>query len=95
MSVLMTSETDGQTAQGYEAILATVREALASAPGFVLHTSHPTDTGWRVVEIWETRDDSARFFAAHIAPNLPDAIRPKLQFQPLHDVLQSAALNLA
>ncbi|WP_149762926.1 hypothetical protein [Neomesorhizobium albiziae] len=55
----------------------------AGAPGFV-HMSHPVEAGWRVVEVWRSREDAARFLAAHIAPNLRDGIRPKLSFQPLH-----------
>jgi hypothetical protein len=88
MAVIMTSETVGQTLQGYDGLFNTVSPTLKAAPGFVLHVSHPVDGGWRVVEIWETREDAALFFASTIAPNLPDGIRPKLTFAPLHDVLQ-------
>ncbi|GLS32525.1 hypothetical protein SAMN04488498_12215 [Mesorhizobium albiziae] len=49
-----------------------------------MHMSHPVEAGWRVVEVWRSREDAARFLAAHIAPNLRDGIRPKLSFQPLH-----------
>jgi len=42
----------------------------------------------RVIEIWQSREDAARFFASAIAPNLPEGIRPKLTFEPLHDLLQ-------
>lgn len=89
MAVLMISEVSGQTQQGYDGMLEVVGEALRRAPGFLMHMAHPVETGWRILEVWETREDAARFFAAHIAPNLPDGIRPKLSFQPLHDVLRS------
>lgn len=88
MAVLMISEVSGQTPQGYDGMLEAVGEALRQAPGFLMHLSHPVETGWRVLEVWETREDAARFFAAHIAPNLPDAIRPKLSFQLLYSVLK-------
>ncbi len=88
MAVIMTSEIAGQTLQGYDGLFNVVSPALKAAQGFVLHVSHPLDGGWRVVEIWETREDAARFFASTIAPHLPDGIRPKLTFQPLHDVLR-------
>jgi heme-degrading monooxygenase HmoA len=92
MMIMMTSEVTGQTAGGYDQLFAQVSGALRTAPGFVLHSSHPTDTGWRVVEIWESREDAGKFFAAHIAPNLPDHIRPKLTFEPLHDMVIGASL---
>jgi hypothetical protein len=84
----MTSEISGQTLQGYQGLFDTVSPALKAAPGFVLHASHPVDGGWRVVEIWQTREDAGRFYAASIAPNLPEGLHPKLTFAPLHDVVQ-------
>ena len=88
MPVMMISEVSGQSPQGYGAMLAFVGDALRQAPGFVMHMSHPAEAGWRVMEVWNSREDAARFFAAHIAPNLPEGIRPKLTFQPLHSLLQ-------
>ena len=88
MAIIMTSEVAGQTPLGYDRLLKVVSPALKLAQGFILHASHPVDGGWRVVKIWESREDAARFFAATIAPHLPDGIHPKLTFEPLHDVLQ-------
>lgn len=90
MPVMIVSEVSGQTPEGYDRLLATVGDALRLAPGFVMHLSHPVDGGWRVVEVWRSREDATRFFAAHIAPNLPDGIRPKLSFQPLHSLVGAA-----
>jgi hypothetical protein len=87
MAVLMISDVQGQTPHGYDSLLAEVGHALTGARGLVLHLSHPTDDGWRVVEVWDTREDAAQFFAAEIAPRLPDGVRPKMRFHPLHDVL--------
>ncbi|HWK68822.1 hypothetical protein [Pseudorhodoplanes sp.] len=87
MSVMMISQVSGQSSQGYDGMLALVGDALRQAPGFVMHMSHPLDGGWRIVEVWDSREDAARFFAAHIAPRLPDGVRPKLSFHPLHSLL--------
>jgi hypothetical protein len=89
MSVMMISEVNGQSPQGYDGMLALVGDALREAPGFIMHMSHPGETGWRIIEVWNSREDAGRFFAAHIAPNLPNDIRPKLSFQPLHSLLKS------
>jgi len=88
MSVMMISEVSGQSAQGYDGMLARAGDALTRAPGFIMHMSHPVEAGWRIIEIWNSREDAARFFAAHIAPHLPDGLRPKLSFQPLHSLLR-------
>jgi quinol monooxygenase YgiN len=89
MAVIMTSEIAGQTLQGYDGLFKAVSPALRAAEGFLVHASHPIDGGWRVVEIWESREHAARFFASTIAPQLPDGIHPKLTFAPLHDVVQA------
>lgn len=90
MAVIMISEVSSQTAQGYDGVLAAVGDALKQAHGFVLHVSHPVETGWRIVEVWRSQEDATRFFAAHVAPKLPDGIRPKLSFEPLHSVVTPA-----
>jgi ketosteroid isomerase-like protein len=87
MPVMMISEVVGQTAEGYDGMLACVGPALRQAPGFVAHMAHATETGWRIVEIWQSQQYATRFFAAHIAPNLPPGVRPKLCFQPLHGLV--------
>lgn len=86
MSVMMVSEVNGQSAQGYDGMLALLDDALRKASGFVMHMAHAVDDGWRVVEVWNSREDATRFFAAHVAPNLPEGIRPKLCFQSLHSL---------
>ncbi len=95
MPVMLISDEAGQTPQACDDLLAEVGPALASAPGFGMHTSHPIDVGWREARIWTAREDAARFFAAPIAPHLPDGIRPKLTFTPLQDRLRASGRRTA
>lgn len=88
MAVLMTAEVSGQTLAGYSELFDVVSSELRSAQGFLMHASHPVDGGWRVIEIWDSRQDAAAFFATTIAPHLPERVRPKLNFTRLHDVVQ-------
>ena len=88
MPVMVIAEVGGQTPQGYDAMLARVGAALSQAPGFVMHMAHATEGGCRVVEVWRAREDATRFFAEHIAPHLPQGVRPKLSFQPLHSLVR-------
>lgn len=87
MPVLITSEVKGQTQQGYEAMRGVLGDALKQAPGFLLHSAYPVDGGWRIIEVWESKDQASHFFASHVAPNLPAGIRPKLSVQLLHGVI--------
>jgi hypothetical protein len=88
MAVMMISDVSGQTPEGYDGLFAKVGPVMKAAEGFLMHASHPIEGGWRVVELWETREDAGRFYAAAIAPNLPEGIRPKVSFAPLHDFVQ-------
>jgi len=90
MAVLITADVQGQTPQGYEAMLAKLEGELKKAPGFVLQTAHAIDGGWRVIEVWKSKEDANRFFAKHVAPNLPPGIRPKLSHQELHSIVTAA-----
>ena len=90
MSVLITAEVRGQTAQGYDSMLAALSVHLKQAPGLVLHSTHATEDGWRVIEVWDSKAQSDRFFATVVAPSLPPGIRPKRFVQPLHNVVLPA-----
>jgi hypothetical protein len=87
MAVLLTAEVSGQTQQGYDGMLQFLAESIKVAPGFILHTAHAVEGGWRVIEIWETKEAANQFFAKHVAPNLPPGVRPKRTVQELHSLV--------
>lgn len=84
MAVLVIADVPGQTQQGYDSMLAVLAPMLRNAPGFVLHGAHPVQGGWRVVEVWESREQANTFYAKVVAPNLPPGIRPKRSVQEMH-----------
>ena len=87
MAVMMTAEVAGQTAEGYDQVLRLVGEAARRAPGFMLHASHAVDGGWRVIEVWASKEEADAFFVEHIVPLLPPGIRPKRKYQELHSAV--------
>jgi hypothetical protein len=90
MAVLITAENRDQTAPGYDHMLALLLQHLKQAPGLILHSTHATEGGWRVLEVWETKAQADQFFATFVAPHLPPGIRPKRSVQPLHNVVVPA-----
>ena len=46
--------------------------AIGDAPveGLVVHTSGPCEAGTRVLDVWESKEHSARFFESRIVPAL-------------------------
>lgn len=90
MSVLVTAEVRGQTAKGYDDMIAVLSSHLKQAPGLVMHGTHATEDGWRVIEVWESKAHCDRFFATFVAPRLPAGIRPKRTVQTLHNVVMGS-----
>ena len=66
----MISELPGLSDVGPEQ-LAPMLTRLRAQPGLLVHADGPTDRGWRVVSIWDSREDFERFFDSAIKPNLP------------------------
>ena len=87
MAVMTIAEVAGQSAQGYDAMLSLLEARIRPAEGFIAHARHAVDGGWRVVELWRSKEDSDRFYAQQVAPNLPPGIRPKRSTQELHSLL--------
>ena len=69
-------------------MLAHMGPTLRQAPGFIMHTAHAVEEGgFRIVEVWRSKEESDRFFAQHIAPNLPPGVRPKRRTEELSSLL--------
>ena len=88
MAVMVTAEVPGQTQQGYDGMRAMLEGPLKQARGLVLHTAYAVDSGWRIVEIWESTKDANDFFAKAVHPNLPPGIKPRRTFQELHSLIR-------
>jgi hypothetical protein len=91
MPVLMTAEAEGLTPAIYAQMLSALQPALERAPGLILHTAHATEAGFRVVEMWQSKQACDEFFAKNVAPNLPLGIRPKRRTRELESLVTPAA----
>lgn len=87
MAVLIKTKVNGQTTEGYDSVLAAVKESIQQAPGFIMHCAHPADEAWDVYEVWESKKQADQWFGAVIVPNLPRGIHPKRSYQELHNVI--------
>ncbi|MGZ4590614.1 MAG: hypothetical protein ACXV3C_04285 [Actinomycetes bacterium] len=56
----------GVSAADYEKVLAELGGAEKTAPGLVAHVAGPVEGGYRIVDVWETRDDAERFRQQHL-----------------------------
>jgi heme-degrading monooxygenase HmoA len=89
MAVELRAEIRGMTRAQYDQAFAEVQAELRRAPGFVAHAAGPMEGGYRVVEIWNSREDQERFLQQTIMPMAQRVGLPPFQPQvlPLDNVL--------
>jgi hypothetical protein len=88
MTILMTSDLAGVDAAGYQHLVDQLGDVLTSTDGFLAHAAGPTDTGWRVVELWTSEEAHRAWFDAHVVPTMPPgAPLPTITIQPVTNTL--------
>jgi hypothetical protein len=68
MTVVSTLDISGLTAHEYRAVMDELGVEQRPEAGIYLHLTTPTDTGYRVVEIWDTKENFDRFVQRRLAP---------------------------
>ena len=87
MSIGALFEVDGFAQADYEAVLAQVGEEPLK--GCLVHIAGPTESGWRVIEVWDTEDNQRRFQNDRLNPAFDAAKRQRHSpvFFPVHNLL--------
>jgi heme-degrading monooxygenase HmoA len=84
MAVIMNTEVPGADATFMDGMRAAgVVDAITKAPGFVSHVSGVSASGYRVIEVWDSREAHQAWFDNHIAPNLPPGFEPAWEYTDL------------
>ncbi len=83
MAVVLIAEIAGMSRELYRQAITQVRDQLTAAPGFVAHAGTPTATGFRVTEIWESRETLTQFLEGTIMPMAQQIGIPPFQPQIL------------
>lgn len=65
MALAMLAEIPGLSRQQYESVVRTVNEG-GSPAGALFHAGGPTDRGYRVVEIWQSREAAEAFYGSEL-----------------------------
>jgi hypothetical protein len=77
VAVVMIAEVSAGNAGFVDGLVAAgVPDAMVKAPGFVSHISDITSSGFRVIEVWESRNAHQAWVDEHITPNLPPGMGP-------------------
>jgi hypothetical protein len=68
MTVVTTLDVTGLTASEYRAVMDELGVEQRPEGGIYLHLTAPTDFGYRIVEIWDEKDNFDRFLERRLAP---------------------------
>jgi hypothetical protein len=86
--VVMTMNVTGLTHEEFRAILDEMGVEARPEPGIYQHISHPTETGFRIIETWESQEGFEAFAERRLKPAVDRlGIRREttIAFQPLHN----------
>jgi hypothetical protein len=70
MSYMITHFYEGGTKDQYEAVLGAAHPSGALPPGQVYHAAGPTEGGWLIVAVWDSKDDCDSFVSGTLMPAL-------------------------
>lgn len=68
MSIVLTQEMPGATRELVEEVTAELHLDEGLPTGLIAHTAMEVDGGIRIIDIWETADDFARFEQTKLGP---------------------------
>jgi hypothetical protein len=65
MALAMLADIPGLTREQYESVVKKVNEAGTPA-GALFHAGGPVESGYRVIEVWETREAADAFYGSDL-----------------------------
>ncbi len=85
MSVLVIAQVPGGTADQDEAMVKTLGLGSNAPSGARFRLAGPSEGGWRIVSLWDTREAFDAFFSERIRPALEAAGRsvPEFDYWPI------------
>jgi hypothetical protein len=88
MAILVIAEFPGMTVEQDKAMTEATNIANDPPPGVRARFAGPTDAGWRIMSVWDSRDAWDAFLHDRLTPALQRAGRsvPDFQVSPLESV---------
>jgi hypothetical protein len=92
MAIAVVIDFAGGTAEKHDELVEAMGltgQPASSVPGLIFHAAGPTETGWRVIDVWESEDDLTRFRNEQMMPaamKIGGVPRPTVQVIPVHSM---------
>jgi hypothetical protein len=93
MSVVVSAVSPGFSAELYEAVVARVMPGDQLPDGCHAHIAGPVEGGWRVITVWDSRDEFERFREETLLPAIREVAEgeppppPEAQVDPVHKLV--------
>jgi quinol monooxygenase YgiN len=72
-------EFPGVTQAQYDQMHAVAAAMAGEATGFVAHIAGPTDGGWYMIEVWQSKEDHQRFMQSLVAKMPAGGPQPRIE----------------
>jgi hypothetical protein len=94
MAVVIVNEIDGGSQELYDKVNSRVMPEGNLPDGCQAHIAGPTDTGWRVITVWDSDERFQQFRDDTLIPAMQEAgteerIAPSISSQPVYRFLQA------
>jgi len=86
--VVMTMNVMGFTHKEFRAIIDEMGVEARPEPGLYQHIAHPTENGYRIIEVWESQEGFEKFVETRMKPAITKLginRETMISFQPLHN----------
>lgn len=89
MAIAMLLEFRGVTLEQYDAVVADMHLGGKPYKGGIFHVAGPTESGWRIVDIWESQEAFDSFAQSHLMPitQKHGIAPPEVSVWPVHNTL--------
>ncbi len=89
MAIVASFNIPGMTADQYDRVAQELEAKGAEAPeGRIFHVAAPTDTGWLVVDVWESEEHFGRFGETLIPVLMAAGVTPAPpEIHPVHHIM--------
>lgn len=96
MALTVLYEIPGLTQDQYDKIIETLQSEGITAPGRIYHVAGPMEGGWRVVDVFESREAFEQFIGGSLGPVMQKLgiAPPPLKFSPVHNMLRGPEHHL-
>lgn len=90
MAIGLIIDWPGGTRQQYDALMAELQFEGVLPPGELLHAAGPVADGWRIIDIWETREDFDSLLEQKLGAALQTigVTNPQITEFPIHNMLR-------